>query len=423
MSAQIDAIQGGVTAPLGFKAAGAHVGIKRKRKDLALLVSDLPCRYAATFTTSTARGAPILWNQKVAEQSDSLVAVVINSGNANACTGFPGLLHARQMAETTALCLGVKPDEVFVASTGIIGVPLPIHKVRAGIRNTAELLSSDMDSGTRAAEAIMTTDSFVKQMAVQFEAGGKMITLGAMGKGSGMVHPNMATMLAFLTTDLNISGHLLKQALSDSVNETYNMISVDGATSTNDMVVLLANGAAGNQLVDDTSAVAYQAFVKALKTVNEEMAKSIAGDGEGATKLLEVQVTGAGTIEDARKLARSIVSSNLVKTALFAEDVNWGRFVAAMGSSGVRFDMDKLCIYLNGGAEDVCLLMDGTPYWISEDDLRDAIGADKVCLLVELNGGECNATAWGCDLSYDYVRITGSYTKPGAIPMKVEGVA
>lgn len=423
MKAAINTIQGGVTAPAGFKAAGTHVGIKRKRKDLALLCSDQACDYAAVFTTSTAKGAPILWNQQVKQESKKIKGIVINSGNANACTGFPGLLHAKQMAETTAAMLGVSPLEVMVASTGIIGVPLPIHKVKAGIRNIGESLAADLDSGTSAAEAIVTTDSFVKQMAVQIEIGGCMVTLGAMSKGSGMVHPNMATMLGFLTTDLNITGELLQKALSESVDETYNMISVDGATSTNDMVLLMANGAAGNTCIADSSDPGYATFVEALSFVNETMAKQIAGDGEGATKLLEVQVKGAENLADARKLARAVVSSNLVKTMLFAEDVNWGRFVAAMGSTGVQFDLDKLCISVNGGEGDVCLLMDGTPYWTAEEDCAIALSSPQISLMVELNSGNFDATAWGCDLTYDYVRITGSYTKRGAVPIKVEGVA
>lgn len=406
-------IQGGVTSPKGFKAAGAHVGLRRKRKDLALLLSETPCDYSAVFTTNTAKGAPILWNKEVVASGKKVRALVVNSGNANSCTGYPGLVHAKQMAETTATCFSLEPHEVLVASTGIIGVPLQIDKVKAGIRTVASILTASQESGTMAAEAITTTDNFIKQMALQFEVDGTMVTMGAMAKGSGMVHPNMATMLSFITTDLAIAPHLLEKAFKGSVSKTYNMISIDGDTSTNDMSAILANGMAGNAAITEENAD-YELFVSALHYMNTYLAKQIARDGEGASKLIEVTVCGATTQEDADKLARIVVSSNLVKTAFFAQDANWGRIVAAMGSSGLAFDENKLNLYMSGTAGDgeeleVCLLLDGTPYWTDDSICKAVLSENEIKVKIELNMGEYSATSWGCDLTYEYIRKNGNY--------------
>lgn len=408
MQATFDVIQGGVTAAKGFAAAGAHVGLRRKRKDLALLVSQEPCHFAAVFTTSTAKGAPILWNQEVVERGGKVQAVVVNSANANSCTGYPGFLHARQMAETTASCLGLAAHDVLVASTGIIGMPLPIEQVKAGIKQTAPLLGISLENGSNAAEAITTTDSFIKQMAVQFEIGGSVVTMGAMAKGSGMVHPNMATMLSFITTDLAIAPALLRKALKESVDSTYNMISVDGDTSTNDMVVILSNGLARNETICQEGAE-YELFVAVLNHINTTLAKYIASDGEGATKLIEVTVHGAETVEAARKLARHVVASNLVKTAFFAQDPNWGRIIAAMGSSCVPFNPETLDVTMGGGGAEVGLLLDGTPFWLDEDECMSVLKSDEIAVEIDLNMGDCSATSWGCDLGYEYIRKNGNY--------------
>jgi glutamate N-acetyltransferase / amino-acid N-acetyltransferase len=423
-SSQVTVIEGGVTAAQGFQAAGAHVGLKRKRKDLSLVYSQTPCDFGAVFTTNVAKGAPIIWNQQVVAAGQKLHAIVTNSGNANACTGAPGIVHAQQMAHAVADCLGVNAHQVLVASTGIIGIPLPIDTVLKGIKTTAKLLAEELQMGTAAAEAIMTTDSFVKQMAVQFEIGGKLVTLGAMAKGSGMVHPNMATMLSFITTDLAISSEMLQKALAGSVDSTYNMISVDGDTSTNDMVAILANGLAGNdKIVEENDD--YATFVAILNLVNQVLAKHIASDGEGATKLVEVVVNGAKSLSDARKLARAVVSSNLVKTAFYAQDANWGRIIAALGGCGADFDPTKLSVQMYAGGYEVALLLDGIPCWIEERECFDVLVEQEIKVVIDLCDGEFNAAAWGCDLTPDYIRLNGSYRSAHVVglTMSKEGVA
>ncbi len=408
MTKQIEKIDGGITAPQGFSAAGVHVGLRRKRKDLALIVSETSATCAAVFTTNVMKGAPIVWNHEVLQKRDTVRAIVVNSAYANSGTGVPGLIHARTMAETTAECLNLESEEVLVASTGLIGVHLPIEIVKTGIKSTAAQIGSDRSSGTSAAEAITTTDTFLKQMAVQFEIDGKMVTMGAMAKGSGMVHPNMATTLGFITTDLSISAALLKKALSEIIAETFNMISVDGDTSTNDMVVILANGLAGNATINEETAE-YALFHQALKMVALHLARSVAMDGEGATKLIEVTVSGAASIIDARKLARGVVASSLVKAAVFAEDANWGRIVAALGSAGVQFEYTSLSIWMSSNETEVPLLLDGMPYWLDESLCRQVLGASEVKFRISIGEGDSSATAWGCDLTYDYIRKNGNY--------------
>jgi len=403
---------GGVTSPQGFMATGAHIGVKRKRKDLALVWSEVPAHVAGAFTTNVMRAAPVLWNEKVVAAGKPIRGIVVNSGNANACTGELGMVNAEIMAATYGQCMGVGADEIIIASTGVIGVQLPIAKITQGIEATCQGLDKSQAAGLLAAEAIMTTDTYVKQTAVEFEVDGKKITIGAMAKGSGMIHPNMATMLSFLTTDLNIAPALLTKALKESTAETYNMISVDGDTSTNDMVAILANGMAGNKLIESEDAD-YAAFCQALKTINTGLAKTIVQDGEGATKFLEVQVEHAGSIADARKLARSIVSSSLVKTAFFGEDANWGRIICAMGYSGVQFKPESVSIAIESAAGKLELMHQGEPAVVNEI-LAKAVLAEKniiihIDMLDELTPKDGRATAWGCDLSYEYVRINGSY--------------
>lgn len=422
----IHVIEGGITAPKGFAAAGAHVGLRRKRRDLALIVSEKPAGCAAVFTTNAIKGAPILWNKEVLSGTDHVRAIVVNSAYANSGTGQPGFGHAKQMALTTANCLGLSPDQVLVASTGIIGIHLPIDVVTAGIASTAPQLACTMESGTDAAEAITTTDTFIKQMAVQFDVNGTAVIVGAMAKGSGMVHPNMATTLGFLTTDLAIAPALLKKALSTVIVDTFNMISVDGDTSTNDMVVLLANGLAGNPVIEEENEQ-YELFVHVLQRMLTQLAKSVARDGEGASKLIEVIVSGPDSMEDARKCARAVVASTLVKAAVFAEDANWGRIVAALGKAGVAIDYEKLSISMFGNGLHVPLLLDGMPYWVDESMCRAALQSDEVRFVICAGDSQHQATAWGCDLTYEYIRKNGNY-RAGQLTGKVglvqeEGVA
>lgn len=394
--------------PKGFQAAGEHVGLKRKRKDLALIVSDVPAEFAVALTTNVVKAAPILWNQQIDAAGGKLKAIVVNSGNANSCTGAAGVENTKRMAEKTAACIGANAEQVLVASTGIIGVQLPIEKVEAGIELVAPTLSPSVDSGLKAAQAIMTTDQFVKHCHVQFKVNGKTVTLTGMAKGSGMIHPNMATMLSFLLTDANISKASLKKALLASVQTTYNMISVDGDTSTNDMVAIMANAEAGNEQICEGSP-GWDTFVSALEAVNTFLAKCIAKDGEGATKLLTVTVKGSKNIEEAQKLSKSVVSSNLVKTAMFGQDANWGRIVAALGYGGVKFDPAKVSVELASDAGTVWLLHSGEPCSFSESFALEVMKKKNIEVKIDLNDGLSKATAWGCDLSYDYVRINGAY--------------
>ncbi|MDF2822268.1 MAG: argJ1, partial [Clostridiales bacterium] len=334
-------INGGVTAPKGYMAAGAYAGIKKKNKDMAMVMSSAPAKAAGTFTLNLVKAAPVKWNQNLVKNVENGQVFIINSGVANACTGEQGDINTKEMAEYTASKVGLKGENVFSFSTGVIGKQLPMNLIKKGIDILSKELSDTEEAGNLAAEAIMTTDTMPKQIAVEFEIDGKTVTIGGMAKGSGMIHPNMATMLGFITTDINISKNLLQEALSEDVKKTFNMISVDGDTSTNDMVVILANGLAMNTeiVVKDEN---YKLFCEALNIVTLALSKKIAGDGEGATKLLEVTVKGAKTKEDAIILSKSIITSSLVKTAVFGEDANWGRILCAMGYAGVELDPYKV---------------------------------------------------------------------------------
>lgn len=399
---------GGITAPHGYQAAGAHVGLKRKRKDMCLVLSDVPANVAATFTTNLVKAAPIQWNQAILAKQKPVRGIVVNSGNANSCTGEAGIRDAQSMAQTAAECMGVLPEEVLVASTGIIGELLPMETVRNGVKTVASLLEASGEAGTNAAEAIMTTDSFTKQIAARSLMGGKLVTIGAMAKGSGMIHPNMATMLAFLTTDLNITVALLEKALQESVEKSYNMISVDGDTSTNDMVVLLANGLAENRLITEEDDH-YFSFLNALNVINLHLAKAIASDGEGATKFLEVTVRRAGTYEEARKLSKSIVSSNLVKAAFFGEKANWGQILAAMGTSGVQFNPAMVSVDFVSSAGDLSLISEGRPLQFDKNQAAAVLKERDIKIVVDMGEGDAAATAFGCDLGYDYITINSGY--------------
>lgn len=401
-------IKGGITSPKGYKAYGEYIGIKKKRKDMAIVYSENPAEYAATFTTNVVKAAPVLWNKELYDNNKKISAIVVNSGNANACTGQKGIDDTKKMAEVTAKELNINADSVIVASTGVIGVELPMDIIEKGIKSVAKKVDSTNESGTLAAEAIRTTDTFTKEIAVVFEIDGKKVHIGGMAKGSGMIHPNMATMLSFITTDIAITKELLAKALKEDTKDTYNMISVDGDTSTNDMVVVLANGMSGNKIIDSENED-YYTFKKALNIINEYLAKQIVKDGEGVTKFIEVIVEGAKNKEDARLLAKSIITSNLVKTAFFGQDANWGRVLCAMGYSGAKFDPLKVKLDYESLGGSITLLKYGAPEKFDEDKAFKILQEKEIKVIVTLQEGDANATAWGCDLSYEYVRINGDY--------------
>jgi len=395
-------IDGGITSPQGFKAAGVACGIRKKgRKDIALVYSQVPAQAAAVYTLNKFQAAPLQVTREHL-QDGIAQAIVVNSGVANACMGQEGLKDARKMAQLTAACLQIKAEDVVVASTGVIGVPLPMELITEGIKAASKALS--YDGGADAAEAIMTTDLIKKEIACKLDIGGKTVTIGAMAKGSGMIHPNMATMLGFITTDASVESKCLQHVLKKATEATFNMISVDGDTSTNDMVVILANGLADNPKITMDSEY-LKDFEKAIVEVCTILAKKIAQDGEGATKLIEVEVVGAKSLEDARKGARAICSSNLVKAAIFGEDANWGRIVTALGYSGAEVDPLKVDVYIG----DLLVAKDGTGLNFDEDRARQILQQKEVKLRVDLNLGSAKAMAWGCDLSYDYVRINADY--------------
>jgi glutamate N-acetyltransferase / amino-acid N-acetyltransferase len=405
----IHVTDGGVGTPTGFMAAGVHAGIKKRKKDIAVVYSKTPAIAVAAFTTNTVKAAPVLWSEQVIKSQGNVQAIIVNSGNANACTGSTGMNHAVSMAETAAYELNLDKNTVIVSSTGIIGVPLPIETVCAGIHTVCQELSNSAEASMMAAEAIMTTDTFIKQVAVSVEIEGQMVTIGGMAKGSGMIHPNMATMLSFITTDANISRALLDELLKETVKDSYNMISVDGDTSTNDMVVVLANGCAKNHTITQKGNEAYARFSAAFRYVNTFLAKQIVRDGEGASKVIEVCVTGAKSTSDAKKLVKSVITSNLVKTAFFGEDANWGRILAAMGYSGAEFDTNKVTISFKSNAGSILLMRNSEPLQFDETIALEILKESDIHVDIKLQDGEGIATGWGCDLSYEYVRINGDY--------------
>ena len=404
----IKKLSGSITSPKGYRATGSHIGIKECKKDLALIFSEVPAKAAGVFTSNIVKASSILWNQKLIQNQNGVSAIVINSGNANACTGEVGMKDTEQMATELASCLGVDKNQVLVASTGIIGVPLPINTIVAGINNTFEKLGNTNSDANLAAEAIMTTDTHSKEISVEFSIDDKKIRVGGMAKGSGMIHPNMATMLSFITTDVNISRELLNKALKKSVDDSYNMISVDGDTSTNDMVILLANGLGGNsEIIEENEN--YYLFKKALHLVNLFLAQEIVKDGEGAKKFIAVKVSGAASKKDARLLSKSVITSSLVKTAFFGEDANWGRILAAMGYSGANFNPIGVSIKFHNGSHSIMLMQDGTPIQFDEELALKILKEKEITVELLLKEGSGEAIAWGCDLSYDYVKINGNY--------------
>lgn len=402
-------IDGGVTAAKGFLAAGLAAGIKKgNKKDMAMIYSSTPCMAAGTFTTNLVKAAPVKWDQEIVYHQPSAQAVVINSGVANACTGSEGMECCQMTAQEAAKVLNIAPTQVLVASTGVIGQQLPMDQIREGVRNLAPLLSGAREASALAAQAIMTTDTVPKEVAVTVELGGRTVTIGGMCKGSGMIHPNMCTMLSFVTTDAAISREMLQKALSDVVKDTYNMVSVDGDTSTNDTVLLLANGMAENpEITEDCED--YETFKEALLYVNTCLAKKIAGDGEGATALFEVKVVGAENKEQAVTLAKSVITSNLTKAAIFGHDANWGRILCAMGYSGAQFDPDRVDLYFESAAGKLQIIENGVAVDYSEEEATRILSEKEVTAVADLKAGDAKATAWGCDLTYDYVKINADY--------------
>ena len=399
---------GGVTTPVGFKAGGINCGIKSNGKsDLAIIYSEVPGATALLTTTNQVKAAPILWCKEVIANPYKQ-AVVVNSGNANACTGEPGTAAVKLTADRMGEALGLKSADVLVASTGVIGVALPVEKILAGIDALVPKLGNTLENGELAAKAILTTDTVMKTIAVEVDIQGKPVKIGGMAKGSGMIHPNMATMLSFVTTDVNIEPALLQKLLKETAVDTYNMISVDGDTSTNDMVTVIANGMAGNSKLEENTPD-YELFKEAFVYVHKTLAKKIIRDGEGATKFVEVEVFGTKTKDDARAMAKSVITSNLVKTALFGEDANWGRVLCALGYSGVGFDPLKVSLVFSSQAGMITLLSDGVPIAFDEDEAKKVLSEKEINISVELNEGDEKAVAWGCDLSYEYVKINGDY--------------
>lgn len=399
-------ISGGVTAAKGFYANGIHAGIRKNRtkRDLSLIFSDRPASAAAVYTTNLVKGAPLLVTKENLKNG-SARAIICNSGNANTCNA-----NGIEIAETTCrLCgeaLSIDPAEVVVASTGVIGQPLSITPIAEGMK---ELVAGLSEEGSEAAaEGIMTTDTVKKEVAVEFMLDGKVCRLGGIAKGSGMIHPNMATMLVFLTTDISISPALLQKALSGDVAATFNMVSVDGDTSTNDMVVILANGAAGNRTITEEGAD-FAAFMAALNSVTVALCRAIAGDGEGATKLLECRVSGAKDLSTARIVAKSVICSSLLKAAMFGADANWGRVLCAIGYSGAAVDVNAVGVSFRSTAGEVAVCEKGAGIDFSEETAKEVLSEKEIEILVSLGEGEASATAWGCDLTYEYVKINGDY--------------
>lgn len=409
MSENFTVIDGGVTSAKGFKAAGVEAGIKYiNRKDMAMIYSESPCTVAGTFTSNVVKAAPVLWDMDVVNKSEYAQAAVINSGIANACTSQEGMDACAMTAKAAAELLNIPADSVLIGSTGVIGMHLPMDAVTAGVKKLAAKLSDSREAANDAEHAIMTTDTVPKEVAVRFMIGDKEVTIGAMSKGSGMIHPNMCTMLAYVCTDCNISKQMLEKAVKEDIPSTFNMITVDGDTSTNDTYLCLANGLAGNEVICEEGE-AYDAFVEALHFVNENLAKRMAADGEGATALFETKVIGAASIEEARVLAKSVVGSSLCKAAIYGHDANFGRFLCALGYSGIDFDPSIVDLYFQSAAGSMPMYIQGVPMDFDEEEATEILSEKEVTVLVNMHRGDANATAWGCDLTYDYVKINADY--------------
>jgi len=401
-------IEGGITAPKGFMAAGVYAGIKKEKKDMALIYSETSCVAAGTFTRNVVKAAPVKWDMDIVYNKPETNAIICNSGIANACTGTIGLDYCKDSAKYLAEKLNINEDTVLVASTGVIGQQLPMDKIKKGIDLLIPELNDSRRAGSLAAEAIMTTDTEGKEIAVTFDLDGVEVTIGGMCKGSGMIHPDMCTMLGFLTTDAAITKEMLQEALSENIKDTYNMVSVDGDTSTNDTVLLMANGLAGNSLIHQKNE-SYKTFLAALNIVNTWLCKKIAGDGEGATALFEVKILGAETKAAAVSLAKSVVTSSLTKAAIFGHDANWGRILCAMGYAGTAFNPEKVDLYFESAAGKLKIIEDGVATGYSEAEATRILSEPEVTAIADVKMGNMEATAWGCDLTYDYVKINADY--------------
>ena len=405
----ITKINGGVTAPKGFLASGLNAGIKNQtKKDMAMVFSSTPCAAAGVFTTNLVKAAPVKWDKEIVTTSPYVQAVVVNSGIANACTGAEGLGYCADTAAEAAAALNIPKTAVLVASTGVIGKQLPIDKIKSGVTALSKVLGSSREDAKLAAEAIMTTDTKSKEVACTLELGGKQVTVAGMCKGSGMIHPNMGTMLCFVTTDAAISHELLQKALSEDVVDTFNMISVDGDTSTNDTVLVMANGQAENTPITEEGED-YKTFCEALHFIMLELSKKIAGDGEGCTCLFEATVIGAKDKNQARTIAKSVVCSSLTKAAVFGHDANWGRILCAMGYSGAQFDPEVVDIWLESKAGTIKIVENGIATDYSEETATKILSEEEVIAKMDIKEGNETATAFGCDLTYEYVKINGDY--------------
>lgn len=398
-------VQGGVTAAKGFQASGVHVGLRKNqsKKDLALIYSKTECTAAAVYTRNIVKAAPLYVTQEHLADG-KCKAVICNSGNANACTA-DGMERAKQMCSAVAQELGIQPEDCAVASTGTIGVPLDIGKIQAGIPSLVAGLTTD---GEAAAEAILTTDTVKKECAVAFELDGKPVHIGGIAKGSGMIHPNMGTMLCFITTDAAISATMLQKALRTATDKSFNRVSIDGDTSTNDTALVMANGLAGNEQIA-AEGPGFDIFTEALAAMCVELAKKLARDGEGATKLIACNVEGAGSESDANALAKSVIASSLVKSAMFGKDANWGRVLCALGYAGVAFDPLKVNVDIVSSGGRITMCKDGAGVAFDEDKALAVLEPDVVTIEVDMQSGGAQGCAWGCDLTYDYVKINGSY--------------
>ena len=400
--------EGGVTSAKGFRAASVCAGFKKGRKDMSMIVSEVPFHLAGTFTTNLVKAAPVIWDRAIVQTKGTAQAVVMNSGVANACTGKAGDETCAETAAYAASRLGLSPDQILLASTGVIGVSLPMDKIRHGIDLMLPLLSDSEGAGSAAAEGIMTTDTVRKECSIHFQLGGREVTLGGMTKGAGMIHPKMGTMLCFLTTDVRVSQKLLQKALLSAVQDSFNMISVDGDMSTNDTCLLMANGLAGNpEIVEEDDD--YQTFCEAVGTLTKHLARAMAKDGEGAHALFEVKVQGASSKKQAVTLAKSVIESSLVKTAIAGHDANWGRIICAMGYSGASFEEGKVDLFFRSRAGEIQIAKNGVTTGFDEELATKILSEDEITALIDIHEGTCEATAWGCDLTHEYININADY--------------
>lgn len=402
-------IEGGIASPIGFEAAGVEAAVKyENRKDMAIIYSQKPCVVAGTFTSNVVKAAPVKWDMDLVENSPFVQAVIVNTGIANAGTGKEGMDYCIQTAEAASKVLNIPKNAVLVGSTGVIGAQLPMDKITAGIDKLAATKAHSYESSTDASKAIMTTDTVNKQLAVTVDIAGTTVTIGAMSKGSGMIHPNMCTMLGYVTTDAVIGKDALTKIVKEDVIDTYNMISVDGDTSTNDTLLIMANGMAGNPEIKEGTPE-FEAFKEAIHYVNETQAKRLAGDGEGATALVECHVLGAATKADARTLAKSVICSSLTKAAIYGHDANWGRILCALGYSGAKFDPEDMELYYEAAGQKMLIYKNGADAGYSEEEATKILSQKEVKIIADMHMGNEEARAWGCDLTYDYVKINADY--------------